>query len=324
MKAAYIDQPGPDQPIRYGELPLPAVGAHDVLVKVLAVEVNAVDTYIAGGQYHTPLPRPFIIGRDVTGIVAAVGDAVRRFLPGDRVWANNQGYDGRQGTFAEYCSIDEALLYPLPAAADPHETSAVLHSALTAAVGLAKVRLQSGETIFINGGDGNVGTAILQIAGAMGARVIVTSADERKAAWCRELGADLIINYKTQDVEKALQAAVPRGVNVYWDTTSHFDAAQALAVSAHRARMVVMAGLAQQTVFPIGPFYTGNCTLYGFTVTDATREELGHYAEQINAWVGQGILKGKIAHKLPLSEAAKAYEIYRTEDLMGKLVLTPE
>jgi NADPH2:quinone reductase len=253
-----------------------------------------------------------------------VGDAVRRFRPGDRVWANNQGYDGRQGTFAEYCSIDEDWLYPLPEPADPYETITVLHSGLTAAVGLAKVRLQPGETIFINGGDGNVGTAILQIAGAMGARVVVTSADERKAAWCRELGADLIINYKTQDVEKVLQAAVPQGVNVYWDATGHFDAAQALAVSARRARIVVMAGLTQQTILPVGPFYTHNCTLYGFTVTDATREELGHYAEQINAWVGQGVLKGKIARKLPLSAAAQAYEIYRTEDPVGKLVLTPE
>jgi NADPH2:quinone reductase len=195
---------------------------------------------------------------------------------------------------------------------------------LTAAVGLAKVRLQPGETIFINGGDGNVGTAILQIARALGARVIVTSADERKAAWCRQFGADLIINYKTQDVNKVIQDVVPQGVNVYWETTSHFDATHALAVSALPGRMVVMAGLKQQMILPVGPFYTRNCTLYGFTVTDATREELRHYAEQINQWVMKGVLKGKIAHNLPLSQAAKAYEIYEAEDLFGKLVLSPE
>jgi NADPH2:quinone reductase len=324
MKAAYIDQPGPAQTIHYGDLPLPAVGQRDVLVQVLAVTVNAVDTYIVSGQFQTPLPCPFIIGRDVAGIVAAVGEAVRRFRPGERVWANNQGYGGRQGTFAEYCSIDEDLLYHLPDQADLYETITVFHSGLTAAVGLAKVQLQFGETVFINGGDGNVGTAILQIARAMGARVIVTSADERKAAWCRQLGADRIINYKTQDVHKVLQEAVPQGVNVYWDTTAHFDAARALAVSARRGRLVVMAGLTQQTTLPVGPFYTRNCTLYGFTVTDATREELGHYAEQINQWVRQGVLKGRIARKLPLSQAAQAYEIYRTEDLVGKLVLAPE
>jgi NADPH:quinone reductase len=88
--------------------------------------------------------------------------------------------------------------------------------------------------------------------------------------------------------------------------------------------MVVMAGLKQQTILPVGPFYTRNCTLYGFTVTDATREELRHYAEQINQWVMKGVLKGKIAQKLPLSQAAKAYEIYEAEDLFGKLVLSPE
>src|SRR5574340_740253 len=117
MKAAYIDQPGPPQNIHYGDLPLPSVGKRDVLVKVLAVDVNAVDTYIESGKFKTPLPFPFIIGRDVTGIVVRAGEEVSRFRAGDRVWANNQGYDGRQGTFAQYCSIDERLLYALPAQA---------------------------------------------------------------------------------------------------------------------------------------------------------------------------------------------------------------
>ena len=195
MKAAYIDQLGPPENIRYGELAPPVVGERDVLVKVAAVTVDPIDTYIRSGAYKTPLPLPFIVGRDLTGVVAEIGPEVTRFTPGDRVWANNQGYDGRQGTFAEYVSVNERLLYPLPPVVDLHEAVAVLHSALTAVIGLfAKARVQEGETIFVNGGSGNVGTAVLQLAKASGARVIVTAGNEEKIRWCHELGADLVIN----------------------------------------------------------------------------------------------------------------------------------
>lgn len=325
MKAAYIEQPGPPQHIQYGDLPMPNMGKRDVLVKVTAVEVNSVDTYIRSGAYKTSLPHPFIIGRDMTGIVSEVGPEVTQFRPGDRVWTNNQGYDGRQGTFAEYCSIHETRLYHLPSNVDPYETVSVLHSALTAVLGLFfRARMQAGETIFINGGDGNVGIAVLQLAKAIGGHVIVTSGNEQKARWCREQGADLVINYKTQDVQQAIKDFAPQGVNVYWDVTRHPDAMKAMEVTSHRGRIIFMAGLSHQTTLPVGPFYTHNCTLYGFTVTDATTEELAEYAERINYWLAQGVLKGKIAERLPLSQAVRAHQMYESQSLFGKLVLAPD
>jgi NADPH2:quinone reductase len=325
MQAAYIDQLGPPENIRYGELPLPVVRERDVLVKVAAVTVNPIDTYIRSGAYKTPLPLPFIVGRDLTGVVAEIGPEVTRFTPGDRVWANNQGYDGRQGTFAEYVSVDERLLYPLPPGVDLHETVAVLHSALTAVIGLfAKARVQEGETIFVNGGSGNVGTAVLQLAKASGARVIVTAGNEEKIRWCQELGADLVINYKTQDVEQAIRGFASMGVDIYWDATKAPEVERALSVIARRGRLIVMAGLTHRCTLPVGPFYTSNCTLYGFTVTDATVEELGDYAAQINSWLAKGALRAKIAATLPLSKAAEAHRMFETNDLFGKLVLLPE
>jgi NADPH:quinone reductase len=102
MQAAYIEQVGPAQNIRFGDLPLPFVGARDVLVKVAAVAVNGVDTYIRSGSFTTPLPLPFIIGRDMVGIVSEIGGEVTRFHPGDRVWSDNQGYAGRQGYAGSY------------------------------------------------------------------------------------------------------------------------------------------------------------------------------------------------------------------------------
>lgn len=325
MKAAYIEQVGPPQNIQYGDLPMPTVGRKDVLVKVEAVEVNAVDTYIRSGSFKTPLPFPFIIGRDMVGIVTETGQDVTQFRPGDRVWTDNQGYDGRQGTFAEYCRVDEHFLYHLPPGVDSLDAIPVLHSSLTAVLGLFfKARLEAGETIFINGGDGNIGTTVLQLAKASGARVLVTAGNEEKAQWCRELGADLVINYKTQDVAAAIKDAVPEGVQVYWDATAHFDAVRALDVLTQRGRIIVIAGQAQQTLLPVGPFYLRNCTLYGFTVTDATALELHHYADQMNTWFARGLPRGKIAQKLPLSYAAEAHQLYETQSLFGKLILSPD
>jgi len=325
MKAAYIEQVGPPQAIRYGDLPMPTVGRAAVLVKVVAVAVNAVDTYIRSGSFKTALPFPFIIGRDMVGIVIEIGQDVTRFRPGDRVWTDNQGYDGRQGTFAEYCCVDERLLYHLPAGIDLVEAVSVLHSSLTAVLGLFfKAQLAAGETVFINGGDGNIGTAVLQLVKASGARVLVTAGQEEKAEWCRALGADLVINYKTEDVSRAIKEVAPQGVQIYWDATTHFDAARALDVMAQRGRIIVMAGPSQDTLLPVGPFYLRNCTLYGFTVTDATMEELQHYANQMNSWFARGLPKGKIAQQLPLSQAAEAHQLYETRSVFGKLVLVPE
>ena len=176
MKAAYIEKLGPPENIQFGDLPKPAIGASQVLVKVAAVAVDPIDTYIRRGAYSTRMEFPFIIGRDMVGRVEAVGGSVKRFSPGARVWCNNQGYHGRQGTFAEYLAIEEDLLYPLPDAAEEKETVAVLHSATTASIGLLReAKLRPGESVFVNGGAGNVGSAVLQLAARIGARVIVTA-----------------------------------------------------------------------------------------------------------------------------------------------------
>ncbi len=159
MKAAYIERVGPPEEIRFGELPEPSVGPTDVLVEMAAVAVDPVDTYIRGGRLPMKLPKPFIIGRDMVGRVQRVGAAVTRYAAGDRVWCNNQGFDGRQGTFAERLAIDEKLLYPLPPNADERQVVAFVHSGLTAQIGLERVQLAAGESICVQGGSGNVGSA---------------------------------------------------------------------------------------------------------------------------------------------------------------------
>jgi len=326
MKAAFIETPGPPESIRYGDLEEPIPRNDQVLVKVVAVTVNPIDTYIRSGAYPIPLPRPFIIGRDLVGIVEAVGRGVTRFAPGQRVWCNNQGYGGRQGTFAEFVAVDEVLLYSLPDGVNEHEAVAVVHSALTACIGLVReAAIQAGETLLINGGSGNVGSAALQVAHYFGARVIVTAGSTEKIRRCLELGADRAVNYKTEDVAAAIRDFAPQGVDVYWDTTHEPDFERSVPLLKHRGRIILMAGLNAHPPFPVGAFYTKDCSMHGFAITNATPEELRDVADQINRLLATGALKAKVDRVMPLAEAAMAHRLFEEHqaELNGKIILIP-
>ncbi|MBX3439885.1 MAG: alcohol dehydrogenase catalytic domain-containing protein, partial [Planctomycetaceae bacterium] len=169
MKAAYITETGAPDVIRFGELPQPHPGASQVLVKVSAVAVNPIDTYIRSGSVPAALSFPYIVGCDLAGAVEAVGDQVTRFRVGDRVWGSNQGLAGRAGTFAEYAAVDEQWLYATPAEQTDAQAAAGALTGITAHLGLfLHGGLKAGELIFVNGGTGGVGSAVVQFAKAAG------------------------------------------------------------------------------------------------------------------------------------------------------------
>ena len=330
MKAAYIQQTGPPEKIVYGELPAPKPGATQCLVKVGAVSVNPVDTYIRSGLVQMPLPFPFVVGCDLAGTVAEVGTQVTRFKPGDRVWGSNQGLLGRQGTFAEFCAVDECWLYPIPDGVSDEQAAAVALVGITACLGLLRdARLQKGETIFVNGGSGGVGSMVVQMARAVGARVIATAGSDQKIGLCRKLGADSVINYKTQNVESELKKIAPAGVNVWWETLREPDFDLAVSSLAARGRMIVMAGREARPPFPVGPFYVKGCSLHGFVMFAATPDEQRAAANDINRWLAAGKLRANIDRSLPLSEAAAAHRLQeestigKSGALSGKIVLRP-
>ena len=328
MKAAYIEKLGPPDNIIFGDLPKPVLGPSQVLVKVVAVAVNPIDTYIRSGAYSTRINFPFIVGRDMVGIVESVGDGVRRWAPNDRVWCNNQGYDGRQGTFAEYLAIEQEFLYALPNGVDEQRAVAVLHSATTASIGLVReARLRSGESVFINGGAGNVGSAVLQLAVNLGARVMVTAGSDEDSAYCSALGAERVVNYNTGDIVEAISEFAPNGIDVYWDTTTQPDFERAVPLLAHRGRVIVMAGMGAHPAFPVGAFYTRDCSMHGFAITNATVEELQDYAKLINECLAKGTLTARSARVMPLAEARRAHQLMEDRlhgrlKLSGKIVLT--
>jgi len=330
MKAAYIRQSGPPENIVYDELPTPEPRGSEVLVKVAAVSLNPVDTYIRGGAPYWELPMPFVVGCDLAGTVEALGPQAGRYSVGDRVWGTNQGLLGRQGTFSEYAAVDECWLYPTPEGVSDEDAAAIALVGVTAHLGLVQnARLRPGETIFVNGGSGGVGSTVVQMAKAIGARVIATAGSDERAAACLELGADAAINYKTKDIAVAVEAFSPSGVDVYWETIREPNFEAIVSYLAERGRIVLMAGRDARPPFPVGPFYVKGCSLHGFVMFKATAEELQRCAEDINRWLVEGQLKPKIDRVMPLSQAAAAHKLQEENTLnqagtlAGKIVLKP-
>ncbi|MFO0796640.1 MAG: NADPH:quinone reductase [Gemmataceae bacterium] len=331
MKAAFLDQPGPPEVIRTGELPTPTPGAGEVLVRVIAASVNPIDTYIRAGMVAMTLPKPFIPGCDLAGVVEAVGAGVKRFHVGDRVWGSNQGLLGRQGTFAEYAAVGEQWLYPTPDGVPDEQAAAAALVGITAHLGLfGCAKLVAGDTVFVNGGTGGVGSMVIQMAKAAGARVVTTVGSAEKAALAAELGADVVVNYKTDDVPaKVKEAAGAAGITVWYETQPPTDLDRTVELMAPRGRVIVMAGRAARPVFPNGPFYVKGLSLHGFAMFNATPDEQRVCGADLAQWLGQGKIKAVIGARFPLAGAAQAHALQeentgkKAGTLTGKIVVLP-
>jgi NADPH2:quinone reductase len=330
MKAAYITQTGGPDSIRVGSLPDPVLGPRDVLVRIGAAAVNPIDTYVRAGTVAMPLSFPFVVGSDLAGEVVAVGDEVDALRPGMRVWGSNQGLLGRQGTCAELAAVDERWLYRTPDSVSDRDAAAAALVAITAHLGLVDhAMLAPGETIFVNGGSGGVGSAVVQIAKILGARVIASVGSAAKGDRVRGLGADVVLDYHRSDLVDAVRAAAPEGVHVYWETLREPAFDQAVAMLGEGGRMVIMAGRDARPAFPVGPFYVKGCRLLGFVMFKATAQRQAAAAADINRWMATGRLRPLIDRVLPLDRVAEAHAvqesatIQQSGSLSGKIVIEP-
>ncbi len=330
MKAAYFTEIGAPANIRWGDLPAPALRDGELLVRVGAVSVNPIDTYIRGGLIPMSLLNPFIVGCDFAGTVEAMGAGAARFKPGDRVWGSNQGLLGRQGTFAEFIAVKEAFAYPVPDGVSDEEAASIALVGITAHLGLCqRARLASGETVFVSGGAGGVGSMVVQMAKAKGARVIASAGSEARAQICRQLGADIAINRCREDVLAAIREHTESGVDVYWETSRQPDFEKSVAVLRKNGRIIVMAGREARPVFPVGSFYVKSCSLLGFVMFDAPPEVQQQCARDICRWLASGKLKANIGQCFPLAETAAAHQLQEENTLRaagslhGKIVLLP-
>jgi len=331
MKAASIEKTGGPEVIQFVDLPKPHPGPGELLVRVRAASINPIDTYIRSGAISMNLPMPYIPGCDLAGVVEAVGQDAGRFQLTNRVWGSNQGLMGRQGTLAEYACVSEEWLYPTPANVSDEQAAAVALTGITAHLGLfGRAHLRVGETVFVNGGTGGVGSMVVQMARAVRARVIATVGSVEKAGKCRDWGADLVLNYKSDNVDQGiLDFTKGQGVDVWFETQREPDLERVVKLVRQCGRIVLIAGRQARPTFPVGPFYVKDLSLFGFAMFNATADEQRHAAEDINRWLEEKKLEVEIGKTFPLSEAAAAHRLleentlHKAGTLSGKIIVVP-
>ncbi|MBM4022525.1 MAG: NADPH:quinone reductase [Planctomycetes bacterium] len=330
MKAAFIRRTGGPEVITCRDLPDPVPGPRQALVRVRAAAVNPIDTYIRSGVVSMPLPVPYVVGCDLAGEVVAVGNEVDRLRPGMRVWGSNQGLLGRQGTCAELAAVDEQWLYPTPDGVTDRDAAAAALVSITAHLGLVShAALQPGETIFVSGGSGGVGSAVVQIARALGGRVIATAGTIAKRERVESYGGDVVLDYRRPDLVAAVLAAAPAGVQVHWETRPDPDFDTAIATLAEGGRMVLMAGRQSRPPLPVGPFYVKGCRLLGFVMFKAPAQQQAAAAADINRWLASGRLRVPVDRVVTLAHVAEAHALQEAAtvrgsgELAGKIVVEP-
>ncbi|WP_289240979.1 NADP-dependent oxidoreductase [Delftia sp.] len=204
MKAFILESYGANRALQLADVPEPQLRDDEVLVQVHAAGVNQLDSKIRDGQFKLILPYrlPLILGHDVAGVVVKAGPSVRQFKPGDEVYARTD--DFRIGTFAEFVPVKESSLAPKPKGLTMEEAASIPLVGLTAwQVLVETARLARGQKVFIQAGSGGVGTFAIQLARHLGATVATTTS-AANFDLVRGLGADVVIDYRTQDFEDVL------------------------------------------------------------------------------------------------------------------------
>ena len=323
MTAIAIPTPGGPEALKPETRPLPKPGPTEVLVRVAAAGVNRPDVMQRKGMYPPPPGAPDIPGLEIAGEVVATGETVKRWRVGDRVCALVAG-----GGYAEYCVADEATALPVPkglsmieAAALPETFFTVWHNMME------RGGLKAGESVLVHGGSSGIGTTAIMIAKAFGARVIVTAGSPEKCEACRKLGADVAINYKTEDFVAATKAATGgRGAEMVIDiiggdyVSRNYDAA---AVDGRIVQVSVQAGTMAKV--DVRWLMVKRLTHTGSTLRPrpvAEKAAIGRgLLEKVWPLIEAGKIKPVIDSTFPLADAAKAHARMESSLHIGKIML---
>jgi putative PIG3 family NAD(P)H quinone oxidoreductase len=319
MKAIEISQPGGPEVLRIKELPMPEPGNGQVLVKIHAAGVNRPDILQRQGGYPPPPGAPLTPGLEIAGEVMTAGT---RYKIGDRICALVPG-----GGYAEYAVVAEDNALPLPQGFSMIEAAAIPETYFTVWTNVFdRGRLQPGETILIHGGSSGIGTTAIQLAKAFGSKVVVTAGSDDKCAECLALGADVAINYKTQDFVEELKT---RGIapDVILDMVGGDYVARNLRCIAMHGRIVNIAFQKGSKVeIDLLPIMVKRLTLTGSTLRPRSVAEKAEIARALEARVWPLFAAGKckpvIFRTFPLADAAGAHRLMETSQHTGKIVLT--
>jgi NADPH:quinone reductase-like Zn-dependent oxidoreductase len=303
MKAAYIEQHGGPEVLEYGDLPDPTAGPGEVVVDIVAASVNAADWKARSGDYGQ-FKFPYVLGRDFSGVIGAVGEGVQDFRIGDAVFGVCDA--GQEGDYAEKIAVKAAIIAGKPDGLPHIEAAALALTGLTAMSAVEDtLKLERGETILIQGGAGGVAGFAIQLAKHIGARVI-TTASAANHAYVRDLGADEVIDYNTTDFTKVVAAC-----HAVLDTVGGDVAQRSFAVLKPGGRAAFIASGAQAPKPPRDDVASLRPPV------KRARAPLARIAELYLA----GTIRAPEITRYSLAQAADAHRVSQSRHLRGKLVL---
>ena len=327
MQAVEISSFGGPEVLRLGVRPVPVAAAGEVLIRVSASGVNRPDVLQRTGNYPVPPGASDIPGLEVAGVIASgdeVAMAAAGLKVGDRVCALVAG-----GGYAEWCVAPVGQCLPVPEGLDDIAAASLPETFFTVWSNVFdRARLQAGETLLIQGGTSGIGVTAIQMAKALGARVIATAGSDDKCAACLTLGADHAINYKTQDFVAAVADLTGgQGVNVVLDMVAGAYVAREIDCLAEDGRLVIIAvqgGVKAE--FNAGMVLRKRLTITGSTLRPRPVAFKAAIAQALRerVWplLAQGKIKPVIHQVFPASEAAAAHTLMESNRHIGKLVLT--
>ncbi|HEY1765414.1 MAG TPA: quinone oxidoreductase [Opitutaceae bacterium] len=322
MKAIQVSHVGGPEAMECVDLPIPDPKANQALVKLAASGINFIDVYNREGRYKTPLP--LVLGQEGAGVVTAVGADVTSVKVGDRV-----AWSGQLGSYAEYAALTADLLVPVPPVVSDQQAAAAMLQGMTAHyLAHDTYKLKRGETALVHAAAGGVGLLLVQMAHAIGARVIATVSTEEKAQLARGAGAGDVILYTHADFEAETRRLTEgKGVDVVYDSVGKTTFEKGFNVLRPRGMMVLYGGSsgAAPAFDPIlltqkGSLYLTRPSLGAYV---ATRGDLLARSSAVFGMLAAGSLKLRIAHTYPLADAQRAHRDLEGRKTAGKLLLIP-
>lgn len=295
------------------DVPTPTPGPGQVLVRVIVSGTNPVDAKLRHDGTWAGIQLPAVIGYDASGVVEQVGPGVTDFKPGDEVFYTPEIFGNPHGTYAEFNLVPASIIARKPPSLSHEEAAAVPLAGGTAWDALVRrIQLRVGETVLIHGGAGGVGSFAVQIAKAMGARVLATSGPDNLET-LRKLGADVVINYRTEDpAQIALRETGGQGVDAVFDTAGK-NIIPSLPATRAGGRLATILGFSGD----VSAFYPRNQTIHGVFLTRERRR-----LEEMTALIERKQMRPLVERVLPLEKVGDAHRVLDSGHGRGKLVLT--
>jgi NADPH2:quinone reductase len=320
MKAIRVHEFGGPEVLRVEEVSTPEPGPGQVLVRVHAVGVNPVETYIRAGTYARLPDLPYTPGNDGAGVVEQVGPDVKELKSGDRVYTAGS----LSGTYAEFALCKTEQVHRLPANVSFAQGAAMGTPYATAYRGLfQRANAKPGETVLVHGASGGVGTAAVQLARARGLRVFGTAGSDEGCKLAREQGAHEVFDHRAPDhFEQIMKATGERGVDVIVELLANVNLGKDLTILAKAGRVVVIGSRGRVEIDPRDTMQR-DADIRGMVLPNTPPAELASIHAALVAGLENATLRPVIGKEFPLGEAAEAHRAVMESGALGKIVLIP-